>query len=157
MTCVCITEQMQRHTENVVWRWRQRQQQCFYKPRHVKNCCYKKLEGCGTDSSWVPRRNQTCQQLWFWVSSLKNYERISSVVLSHLCVCCAQLLSRVQLFAPLWTVVSQVPPSMVFSRQEYWSGLPFPPPGDLPDPGIEPTSSALAGGFFTTVPPGKPL
>lgn len=84
MTCVCITEQMQRHTENVVWRWRQRQQQCFYKPRHVKNCCYKKLEGCATDSSWVPRRNQTCQQLWFWVSSLKNYERISSVVLSHL-------------------------------------------------------------------------
>ena len=94
---------------------------------------------------------------WFQTSGLQNSQRISSVVLSHLCVCCAQLLSRVQLFAPLWTVVSQVPPSMVFSRQEYWSGLPFPPPGDLPDPGIEPTSSALAGGFFTTVPPGKPL
>ena len=49
---------------------------------------------------------------------------------------------------------------MEFSRQEYWSRLPFPPPGDLPDPGIEPASlasPALAGSFFTTEPPGKPL
>ena len=49
---------------------------------------------------------------------------------------------------------------MEFSRQEYWSGLPFPPPGDPPDPGIEtmsPATSALVGGFFTTEPPGKPL
>ena len=45
---------------------------------------------------------------------------------------------------------------MVFPRQKYWSGLPFPSPGDLPDPGIEPTSPALAGGFFTTEPPGNP-
>ena len=45
--------------------------------------------------------------------------------------------------------------SMRFSRQEYWGELPFPSPGDLPDPGIEPTSPALAGGFFTTEPPGK--
>jgi len=43
-----------------------------------------------------------------------------------------------------------------FPRQEYWSGLPFPSPGDLPDPGIKPGPPALAGGFFTTVPPGKP-
>ena len=52
-----------------------------------------------------------------------------------------------------WTVALQAPPSMGFSRQEYWSGLPFLPPGDLPDPGIEPMSLAsptLAGGFFTT-------
>ena len=46
---------------------------------------------------------------------------------------------------------------MEISRQEYWSGLPFPAPGDSPDPGIQPTSPALAGRFFTTVPPGKPL
>ena len=46
--------------------------------------------------------------------------------------------------------------SMEFPKQEYWSGLPFPSPGDLPDPGIEPVSPALAGGFFTTEPPGKP-
>ena len=48
----------------------------------------------------------------------------------------------------------QAPLSVGFSRQEYWNGLPFPPPGGLPDPGIELVSSALAGGFFTTEPPG---
>ena len=56
------------------------------------------------------------------------------------------------------TIACQVPLSMEFSRQEYWSELPFPTPGDLPDPGIEPTflASSLAGGFFTTVPPESP-
>ena len=66
---------------------------------------------------------------------------------------CVQLLSRVQLFAAPWTVACQAPLSMEFSRQEYWSGLPFPIPGDLLDPGIESmsyTSHALAGEFFTT-------
>ena len=60
-------------------------------------------------------------------------------------------------FAASRTITLQAPLSMGFSRQEYWSGLPFPSPGDLPNPGIEPTSPALAGGFFTTEPPGKPL
>jgi len=60
-------------------------------------------------------------------------------------------------FATPWSVAHQVPLSMGFPRQEYWSGLPFPSPGDLPDLGIEPTSPALAGGFFTNEPPGKPL
>ena len=46
-------------------------------------------------------------------------------------------------FATPWTVAYQAPPSMAFSRQEYWSGLPFPSPGDIPDPGIEPGSPAL--------------
>ena len=53
----------------------------------------------------------------------------------------------------IWTVACQAPLSMGFSRQEYWSGLPYPPPGDLSDPGIEPASlmsPSLAGGFFTT-------
>ena len=61
--------------------------------------------------------------------------------------------SHVRLFATPWTVACQTPLSMGFSRQEYWSGLLCPPPGDLPDPGIEPaslTSPALARGFFTT-------
>ena len=65
----------------------------------------------------------------------------------------AQWLSHVQLFVTLWTKARQVPLCMEFSRQEYWSGLPFPTPGDLPDPGIKPTflpSPALAGRFFTT-------
>ena len=59
-----------------------------------------------------------------------------------------------------WTVAHQAPLSMEFFRQEYWSGLPFPPPGDLPNPGIKPTSPVspeLADGFFTTEPPGKPV
>ena len=54
-----------------------------------------------------------------------------------------------------WTVAHQVPLSMVFPRQEYWSGLPFPPPGYLSDPGIKPVSLALSGRLFTTEPPGK--
>ena len=68
----------------------------------------------------------------------------------------AQSLSHVQLFVTLWTVGRQAPPSMEISGQEYWSGLPFPSPGDLPNPGIKLSSPALAGEFFTTEPPGKP-
>ena len=70
----------------------------------------------------------------------------------------AQSCSRVCLFATPWTVAHQALLSMEFSRQEYWSGLPFPPPEDLPDPGIEPTSLALQVGFFflTTELTGKP-
>ena len=83
-----------------------------------------------------------------------------------LSACVLSCFSRVQLFAIPWTVVHQAPLSMGFSRQEYWSELPFPPPGDLPNPGsnlsllgdlpnpgIKLTSlrsPALAGGFFTT-------
>ena len=59
-------------------------------------------------------------------------------------------------FVTLWTVARQAPLSMGFPRQEYWSGLPFPPPGDLPDTEIDLTSLALASRFFTTEPPGKP-
>ena len=67
----------------------------------------------------------------------------------HLRACCH--FSRVQLYVALWTVAHQAPQSMGFSRQEYWSGLPCPPPGDLTDPGIKPMSlmsSALAAGGF---------
>ena len=74
------------------------------------------------------------------------------------CVCVwvyVQLLSHVQLFAIPWTVACQAPLSMEPSRQEYWTGLPFPSPEELPNPGIEPPSPALAGRFFTTVSPGK--
>ena len=64
------------------------------------------------------------------------------------CVCMCESLSHVRLFATLWTVALQAPLSVETSRQEYWSGFPFPSPGDLPDPGIEPkslVSPALAG------------
>ena len=73
------------------------------------------------------------------------------------CVC-AQLLSRVRLSVIPWTVAHQAPLYMEFFRQEYWSGLPFPSPGDLPDPGIKSASlvsPALAGRSFTTEPLGK--
>ena len=73
--------------------------------------------------------------------------------------CGAQLLSHVQLFATPWTVAHQAPLFMGCSRQEYWNGLPFPSPGHLLDPGIEPmtpASPALAGRFFTAEPLGKP-
>ena len=63
------------------------------------------------------------------------------------------LLSCVQLFATPWTVAHQSPPSMGFSRQEYWSGLPFPSPEDLPNPGIEPRSPALQADALTSEPP----
>ena len=62
-------------------------------------------------------------------------------------------LSRVQLFATPWTVAYQAPLSMGFSRQEYWSGLPFPSPGDLPYPGIEPVSPALQTDTLPSEPP----
>ena len=69
---------------------------------------------------------------------------------------CVQLLRCVRLFVAPRTVARQAPLSMEFSKQEYWSGLPYPTPGDLPNPGIEPASPALAGGVFTTEPLGKP-
>ena len=67
------------------------------------------------------------------------------------CVCILSSFSLIWLFETLWTVAHQAPLSMGFSRQEYWSGLPWPPPGDLPDPGMEPMSagiSYIAGRFF---------
>ena len=80
-------------------------------------------------------------------TATKLLEKLSPLPGSHAC-----MLSCVPLFATPWTVARQAPMSMGFSRQEYWSGLPFPSPGDLPDPGIEAmylTSPA------TTEPPGK--
>ena len=64
-------------------------------------------------------------------------------------------LSHVRLFATPWTVAYQAPLSMRFSRQEYWSGLPFPSPGDLPDPGIEAGSPTLQADALPSEPPGK--
>ena len=66
-------------------------------------------------------------------------------------------LSRVRLFATPWTVAYQAPLSMGFSGQEYWSGLPFPSPEDLLDPGIEPGSPVLEADALTSEPPWKPL
>ena len=66
-------------------------------------------------------------------------------------------LSHVQLFATPWTIAHQAPQSMEFSRQEYWSGLPFPSPGDLPNPEIKPGSPTLQSNSLQSKPPGKPV
>ena len=91
-------------------------------------------------------------------SCLKKQFRVSYY---HVCVCvCACMCSVVSDFAAQWSVAHQAPPSLEFSRQEFWSVLPFPIPGDLPDPGIKPTSPAspaLLGRFFTAEPPGMSL
>ena len=102
-------------------------------PKHEAKTC----DSC-TSSSIKPR-NMCCSSMTLW-----------------LCVSVAQLLSHVQLFATLWTGGCQAPLSKAFFRKEYWSGLSFPPPEDLPDPGIKPMSLVLAGRFFTTGPHGKP-
>ena len=74
-------------------------------------------------------------------------------VYKFVCACMLSCFSPIRLFATLWTVAHQALLSMGFPRQEYWSGLPCPPPGDLPDSGTEPASPispALANRFFTT-------
>ena len=114
-----------------------------------------RLHGVTKSSTWLSNWHTTCLEL------CKAHSKCSDPVQ---CTClgavCVLALSRVCLFVTPWTVACQAPLSMGFSRQEYWSGLPFPPPDDVPDSGIEPTSPvspALAGGFFTTVTLGKPL
>ena len=99
---------------------------------------------------------------WGWRNGLNqndfSYHFYCSLPYSIVCVC-AQLLSHVWLFVTPWTVACQCPLSMKISRQEYWSGLPFPTREDLLDSRIEPASrasSSLTGEFFTTAPPGKP-
>ena len=89
------------------------------------------------------------------VTIMKNSMEISPKIKNRItmCACVLNCFSHVQLFATLCTVACQAPLSMGFSRQEYWSGLSCPPPGDRPNPGMEPVSlmfPALAGRFFTT-------
>ena len=72
------------------------------------------------------------------------------------CVCVCESLSHVRLFVTPWTIACQAPLSMAFSNQEYWSGLPFPSPEDLPSPGIKPGSPALQADSSSSEPLGKP-
>ena len=102
---------------------------------------------------------------FLWISIWLKFTPENFILLVHLACwvvekyMCLRSLSCVQLFETPWTVACQAPLSMEFSKQECWSRLPFPPPGDLPDPGIKPVSSgslALAGWFFITESPGNP-
>ena len=79
----------------------------------------------------------------------KNLPSVQNLTNSLMCLHVCSVMS--DSFATLWTVAHQAPLSMGFSRQEYWSGLPFSPPGDLPDPGLELASPALASRFFITL------
>ena len=104
-------------------------------------------------SSWS--KDQTCISYVSWIaggffSHWATWEALIPVWSE------VKSLSRVQLFATPWTVAYQAPQSMGFSRQEYWSGLPFPSPGDLPNPGIEPGSPTLQADALPSEPPGKP-
>ena len=97
-------------------------------------------------------RNRT---ILFWILfALARGHNIHCYEISHVWSE-VKSLSHVRLFATPWTVACQAPLSMGFSRQEYWSGLPFPSPGDLPNPGIEPGSPALEVDALTSEPPGK--
>ena len=88
-----------------------------------------------------------------------NYQLFNQLYIEHiLCLKWSEVksLSRVWLFATPWTIAHQAPLSMGFSRQEYWNGLPFPSPGNLPNPGIEPRSPTLQADALTSELPGKP-
>ena len=93
-----------------------------------------------------------CIFLGCFISNRSSVTLSNRVIFLTAHVCVLSSFSHVWLFATPWTIAHQAPLSLGFSRQEYWNGLPCPPPGDLPDPGMEP---ALVGRFFTTSPPGK--
>ena len=88
---------------------------------------------------------------------LSPREMINKGKCPNIYMLCCVLLSHVQLFVTPWTVANQAPLSMGFPRQEYWSGLPFPPPGDLPDPGTEPVSPTFQADSLPSEPRGKPI
>ena len=123
----------------------------FYWKRICMSDCSWEVWGCVLDKYFFCACVMLHLKYCICAYSIHAYMNLAYVMLSHF--------SCVQLFATLWTVACQAPLSVGFCRQEYGRGLPCPPPGDLPNPGIEivsPMSPALAGGFFTTRAPGKP-
>ena len=98
--------------------------------------------------------------LWSHLPSNHLFSHLTNILWKPIVCLIVILLGRVQIFATLWSVAHHAPLSMGFSRQEYWSGLLFSSPVNLPDPGIKitfPTSPALVGRFFTAETPGKPI
>ena len=98
------------------------------------------------------KESDMTERLHFHFQTVKNLPAMQEKVKVKV-----KSLSCVRLFATPWTVVYQAPPSMGFSRQEYWSGLPFPSPGNLPNPGIKPGYPAFQADALTSEPPGKPV
>ena len=115
---------------------------------HTRKGLHIDVHGSSYSKQPHPQPTETTQ-----ISITRQYIDLAGTSIQcNVCVCLLSRFSCAQLFVTLWTVVCQAPLSMGFSRQEYWSGLPCPPPRDLPDPGIEPKSLlslALAQEFFT--------
>jgi len=107
-------------------------------------------------SGWLVRAYCIAQGENKAQSACRTYIKLTIKMHSNIHWSEVKWLSRVWLFATPWTIAYQAPPSIRFSRQEYWSGLPFPSPGDLPDPGIKPQSPAFQADALTSEPPGKP-
>ena len=110
-----------------------------------------------------PKINTWHQRIWWTGQGRGEKLRTSQLwkendfISRHLLMCMhAQLLGHVWFYVTPWIIARQAPLSMGFSRQEHWSGLPWPPPGDLLSLGTKSASPALTGRFFTTEPPGKP-
>ena len=131
---------------------------CCPRIQGSKQCCWTHTSVWLTPKAYTKLRAQNLRQHMLLVPAggaslcmCSGYFICLTWVLT--CYSWACVLSRIWLLVTPWTVALQPPLSMEFSRQEYWSGLPFPPPRDLPDPGNEPvsfTSPALAGRLFTT-------
>ena len=102
------------------------------------------------------RPAQIVGQVRGWRVDLQGQDILHGICVHGVCICHCCIVAKSCPTLLQAHGVCQAPLSVGSPRQEYWSGLPFPSPGDLPDPGIELTSPALAGGFFTTEPPWKP-
>ena len=118
------------------------------------NSSLRVLEGGAGSLRWETREMKWNSHVLF-ISYLATYMQNYSVPRTTLFAVVVYSLNGVRLFVTPWTVACQAPLCMGFPRQEYWSGVPFPSPGDLPNPGTEPSSLGLAGGFFTSEPPGQ--
>ena len=129
------------------WNRKSKSKVCFWAERHG----YEGVSSC-TVQVWSDLPHVRGQRRLFWPTQ-------ANIGLPESLVAAAQSLNCVWLFAAPWAVACQAPLSMGFLRQEYWSGLPFPTPGNLPAPGIKPTSlvsPALQASFLWLLPPGKP-
>ena len=131
---------LENHTEQVgmwlnpIWGTWVGEQKNTHMAEENQECVFQM--GAGLGKAWVFRIDRACD--------LGKKMRVK-----------VKLLSCVRLFETPWTVAHQAPLSMGFSRQEYWSGVPFPSPGDLPNPGIKPGSPALRADVLSSEPPGK--
>ena len=120
-------------------------------PSKLPHCLLPDFISCFSPSQCLKQPDMSPELLLFSLI-LKHSTKQPGQCWEHAC----SLTRHIQLFATPWTVARQAPLSMGFSRQEYQSGLPFPPPGDLPNPGIKRMSPVLAGGFCITELPEKP-